>query len=330
MKKFLKILILILIGFIGTIFLGSFQKCYRDNTSSIKSVKKAIDVPNTTLTQNFYIGSAAAPFEFIGGDTGDGNNFKTTFRDVLTTFNQYYINGIGEITNSYDGFQTLNYNYIDIDVQLPYFDTKSINPLGNRKIRSEDPSFIAIGFYSPSDSSIGGYALYNYEDMEHRFNAGEMSTPQWVSTYRLTFDSTNNFLSIPTNTQLIFTFELINVQPLFESPTGEGYNVISATLNTNYISLNSNELENFINNTNDASYNQGFENGYNNGYDIGYNNGYSEGIESNNNIFDFILTAFNIVSSVLSVEILPNIRLWYIVAVPLVFSVVKFIIGWFR
>lgn len=52
--------------------------------------------------------------------------------------------------------------------------------------------------------------------------------------------------------------------------------------------------------------------------------------ELENNVGRFIESAFNVVNSVMNIEILPYIKLWYIVGVPLVLSVVKFIIGWFR
>lgn len=77
----------------------------------------------------------------------------------------------------------------------------------------------------------------------------------------------------------------------------------------------------------------GYNNGYNYGSEIGYNNGYNDGViagSNNFNILNLIRSLFDLVWSVLSVEMLPNIKLIYIVAIPLVLSVLKFILGWFR
>lgn len=77
----------------------------------------------------------------------------------------------------------------------------------------------------------------------------------------------------------------------------------------------------------------GYNNGYDYGLEIGYNNGYNDGVvagSNNFNILNLIRSLFDLVWSVLSVEMLPNIKLIYIVAIPLVLSVLKFILGWFR
>lgn len=77
----------------------------------------------------------------------------------------------------------------------------------------------------------------------------------------------------------------------------------------------------------------GYNNGYDYGLEIGYNNGYNDGViagSNNFNILNLIRSLFDLVWSFLSVEMLPNIKLIYIVAIPLVLSVLKFILGWFR
>lgn len=77
----------------------------------------------------------------------------------------------------------------------------------------------------------------------------------------------------------------------------------------------------------------GYNKGYDYGLEIGYNNGYNDGViagSNNFNILNLIRSLFDLVWSVLSVEMLPNIKLIYIVAIPLVLSVIKFILGWFR
>lgn len=74
---------------------------------------------------------------------------------------------------------------------------------------------------------------------------------------------------------------------------------------------------------------EGYDRGSSDGYELGFEAGFSEGLNANN-FMNTIRQLFATVSDVMQVEILPNIRLWYIVGVPLVLSVVRFILGWWR
>lgn len=74
---------------------------------------------------------------------------------------------------------------------------------------------------------------------------------------------------------------------------------------------------------------EGIEDGYELGFTSGYEEGLTEGT-SQNTFMNTIKQLFNVVNNSLSIEILPNIKLWYIIGVPLVLSVLKFVIGWFR
>lgn len=65
-------------------------------------------------------------------------------------------------------------------------------------------------------------------------------------------------------------------------------------------------------------------------YDEAFNLGLAEGQAQAFNIINFLERILLMLDSVLSVEILPYIRLWYIVAIPLVLGVVKMVLSWFR
>lgn len=80
----------------------------------------------------------------------------------------------------------------------------------------------------------------------------------------------------------------------------------------------------------DNGYNDGYDYGFNNGYDLGYNDGYQTAI--NDGSADFGLTAmlsglFVGLGSLLSIELLPNISIGMIIAVPVVFGIIAFILG---
>lgn len=82
-------------------------------------------------------------------------------------------------------------------------------------------------------------------------------------------------------------------------------------------------------------YGAGFQNGYTQGYNQGNEQGYQQGLTDGmstpgitgvNNLFSSI---FGIVDNILQIELLPNFKLWYFLAIPLLFGGVKFVIGMF-
>ena len=69
---------------------------------------------------------------------------------------------------------------------------------------------------------------------------------------------------------------------------------------------------------------------YDSGYIDGYNVGKNEAVDQSLWIYSFTRSVFNGFAQVLNVEILPNIRLGYLIAIPLVLSVLRFILGFFK
>lgn len=62
----------------------------------------------------------------------------------------------------------------------------------------------------------------------------------------------------------------------------------------------------------------------------GYTQGFKDGQKDAFNILNFMRSILKTVDSVLSVEILPYIKLWYIVGIPIILSIVDFILKRFR
>ena len=60
-------------------------------------------------------------------------------------------------------------------------------------------------------------------------------------------------------------------------------------------------------------------------YKTAYEIGYSEGMHFSTSSTNWIKSVFNAVDSVLQIEILPNFKLWYIIAIPLLFGCVLFV-----
>ena len=60
-------------------------------------------------------------------------------------------------------------------------------------------------------------------------------------------------------------------------------------------------------------------------YETAYNIGYSEGMHFSTSSTNWIKSVFDAVDNILQVEILPNFKLWYIIAIPLLFGCVLFV-----
>ena len=69
---------------------------------------------------------------------------------------------------------------------------------------------------------------------------------------------------------------------------------------------------------------------YDSGFTAGYNVGKNEAVDQTLWIYSFTRSVFNGFAQVLNVEILPNIKLGYLIAIPLVLSVLRFILGFFK
>ena len=87
------------------------------------------------------------------------------------------------------------------------------------------------------------------------------------------------------------------------------------------------QLNNYICFKDDSNFSQV---SYDSGFTAGYNVGKNEAVDQSLWIYSFTRSVFNGFAQVLNVEILPNIRLGYLIAIPLVLSVLRFILGFFK
>lgn len=77
----------------------------------------------------------------------------------------------------------------------------------------------------------------------------------------------------------------------------------------------------------------GDQDGYDRGLDVGYNQGKNDGyslglVDNPNNNFGSLITTILLgVGSVLGIELLPNITIGAIIAVPIVFGIIAFVLG---
>lgn len=65
-------------------------------------------------------------------------------------------------------------------------------------------------------------------------------------------------------------------------------------------------------------------------FQSGYNTGYQDGLKYSSSFSNLIYNFFDGIDKTLSIEILPNIQLKYIVYIPVVFAIIKFVMSWLR
>ena len=120
------------------------------------------------------------------------------------------------------------------------------------------------------------------------------------------------FNSNVNNQQKYFNINLITLDTHYQNNTRYGYIT---------------QLNNYICFKNDSNFSQvSYDSGFTAGYDVGKN----EAVDETLWIYSFTRSVFNGFAQVLNVEILPNIRLGYLIAIPLVLSVLRFILGFFK
>ena len=128
-----------------------------------------------------------------------------------------------------------------------------------------------------------------------------------------------------------YKFDLKNILMSNVGNKQEYFNINLATLNTHLEGYTSyghiTQINNYICFKNDSNFSQvSYDSGFTAGYDVGKN----EAVDESLWIYSFTRSVFNGFAQVLNVEILPNIKLGYLIAIPLVLSVLRFILGFFK
>lgn len=124
-----------------------------------------------------------------------------------------------------------------------------------------------------------------------------------------------------------YTFNLKEIINSNAGGTEKYFNINLITLDTHKEGNNILQLNNYICFKNDNNFSQV---SYDTGFEDGYEEGKNTAVDESLWIYSFIRSVFNGFAQVLNVEILPNIKLGYLIAIPLVLSVLRFILGFFK
>ena len=126
----------------------------------------------------------------------------------------------------------------------------------------------------------------------------------------------------------------INLKSLYEGNVNKKedyFDINIATLDTHYQNNTEygalTQINNYVCFKNDSKFSQV---SYDSGFIEGYNVGKNEAVDQSLWIYSFTRSVFNGFAQVLNVDILPNIKLGYLIAIPLVLSVLRFVLGFFK
>ena len=124
-----------------------------------------------------------------------------------------------------------------------------------------------------------------------------------------------------------YTFNLKEIINKNAGGTEKYFNINLIKLETRTLNSNILQLNNYICFKNDNNFSQV---SYDTGFQEGYEQGKNVAVDESLWIYSFTRSVFNGFAQVLNVEILPNIKLGYLIAIPLVLSVLRFILGFFK
>lgn len=124
-----------------------------------------------------------------------------------------------------------------------------------------------------------------------------------------------------------YTFNLKEIINSNAGGTEKYFNINLIKLQTHNQNNNIIQLNNYICFKNDNNFSQV---SYDTGFEDGYEQGKNTAVDESLWIYSFTRSVFNGFAQVLNVEILPNIKLGYLIAIPLVLSVLRFILGFFK
>ena len=86
-------------------------------------------------------------------------------------------------------------------------------------------------------------------------------------------------------------------------------------------------------NSDKASYSNGFNDGKIDGFNDGYKEGYKTGVTDTSatiNEQTWLTSIFKTIDTCLSIEIFPKFKIWYLISIPVMFALVRFVISFFR
>lgn len=266
----------------------------------------------------------------------NGNVIETQLGKAAINYNQssstslyfYRLN-----TMIYDDEGYLKESYSPLYVSKTKVDMTNFNPTSYQELFRIDfnlhaPQELFIDFVIDQnfgDTTNTRFFLNNIDDRKSHYH-------DYYYVFNVDYayyEGNESILSENNNTW--YKFNLKNIFNSNVSNKQETCNINIASLkthdadNTGYGQIT--QLNNYICFIDDSNFSKV---SYDSGFTDGYNVGKNEAVDQSLWIYSFTRSVFNGFAQVLNVEILPNIKLGYLIAIPLVLSVLRFILGFFK
>lgn len=265
----------------------------------------------------------------------NGNIIETQLGSAAINYNQnssasLYFYRLNTMIYDEDGY--LKESYSPLYVSKTKVDMSNFNPTSYQELFKIDFSlhapqelFINLVVDEYFGSVINtSFFLNNNKDRKSHYH-----DYYYVFNVDYAYEDTESIISENNNDW--YKFDLKGIFNSNVNTKQETCNINLITLETHDSGNTSNghitQLNNYICFKDDSKFSQV---SYDSGFTAGYNVGKNEAVDQSLWIYSFTRSVFNGFAQVLNVEILPNIRLGYLIAIPLVLSVLRFILGFFK
>ena len=265
----------------------------------------------------------------------NGNVIETQLGSAAIYYNQnsstsLYFYRLNTMIYDEDGY--LKESYSPLYVSKTKVDMSNFNPTSYQELFKIDFSLHApqeLFINLVVDETFGSvintsFFLNNIKDRQSHYH-----DYYYVFNVDYAYEDTESIISENNNNW--YKFDLKGIFNSNVNTKQETCNINLITLEThdsgNTINGHITQLNNYICFKDDSNFSQV---SYDSGFTAGYNVGKNEAVDQTLWIYSFTRSVFNGFAQVLNVEILPNIKLGYLIAIPLVLSVLRFILGFFK
>lgn len=210
------------------------------------------------------------------------------------------------------------------------------------KYQNRDSSYPTLrllqqGDISISSSNIDTYYYSFYITIEDQENDLFSITNSLNYNLSLIIDFSNlEYVDVIVNGDRLFTFDDMREPFIVDITTSVSNTFVQlkaqdSTINGSTAFFQIVASKNFNEESYQNGYDHGYEIGKQQGEELGYLEGYDEGIIAGGNInsVEWLKSTFNSVANVLTIEPFPGLSFATILSIPLIVSVVKFILSWF-
>ena len=221
-------------------------------------------------------------------------------------FNSYILDASPELPQETYKLSLENFNY-NLDSQYSGFNEFPTLYNGQTFIQkiSLDKNSNKINFYSFSYIYYTRY--YNSKNNNYVDYTSERIKP-----YK---DITKTIYPLKLNESLQYDYTITNVTKI---------NVLQLdAFNSQFVKQGTSSRDNF------AITKEGLKTAADQEYNRGYKDGVANGQASAGEI-PWLVSVFNTIDRCLSIEIFPGLKLWYVVAIPIIFSLIAFVLSFFR